>query len=124
MRWGLTQPARPPVPLLLLAVRARQAAAGEIQCRRRAGPSKRWAACRAGRASAPSRCQLSAAISGSQVALAERFAERWAAAGQQAAAYAMHPGWTETDGVRWAGLGWDGMGWDGPGACAPRLFAA
>lgn len=35
-----------------------------------------------------------------QVALAERFAERWAAAGQQAAAYAMHPGWTETDGVK------------------------
>lgn len=35
-----------------------------------------------------------------QVALAERFSERWAAAGHGSRAYAMHPGWTETEGVK------------------------
>ena len=35
-----------------------------------------------------------------QVALTERFSERWAAAGQRTRAYAMHPGWTETEGVK------------------------
>ncbi len=32
--------------------------------------------------------------------MVERFSQRWAAAGQRSAAYAMHPGWTETDGVK------------------------
>lgn len=35
-----------------------------------------------------------------QVALAERFSERWAAAGLRSRAYSMHPGWTETEGVK------------------------
>ena len=35
-----------------------------------------------------------------QVALTERFSERWTAAGQRTRAYAMHPGWTETEGVK------------------------
>ena len=34
------------------------------------------------------------------MALTERFSERWAAAGQRTRAYAMHPGWTETEGVK------------------------
>ncbi|PSC75392.1 dehydrogenase reductase SDR family member 12 [Micractinium conductrix] len=35
-----------------------------------------------------------------QIAMAERFSEQWAAAGQRTRAYAMHPGWTETEGVK------------------------
>ncbi|KAL4855323.1 Dehydrogenase/reductase SDR family member 12 [Chlorella vulgaris] len=35
-----------------------------------------------------------------QVALAERFSERWVAAGLRSRAYSMHPGWTETEGVK------------------------
>lgn len=35
-----------------------------------------------------------------QVALAERFSQRWAAAGHRTRAYSMHPGWTETEGVK------------------------
>lgn len=35
-----------------------------------------------------------------QIAIAERLCERWAAAGQGPRAYAMHPGWTETEGVK------------------------
>ncbi|KAI7842490.1 hypothetical protein COHA_003844 [Chlorella ohadii] len=35
-----------------------------------------------------------------QIAIAERFNERWEAAGKRTRAYAMHPGWTETDGVK------------------------
>ena len=35
-----------------------------------------------------------------QLALAERFAERWAGEGRRTAAYCMHPGWTATEGVK------------------------
>lgn len=96
------------------AVRARQAAAGGVPRSIEGRPSS--AACCAARSGA-GRCvparpawawyvwPLITAPSRLQVALAERFSERWAAAGQRAAAYAMHPGWTETDGVRRLGAG-------------------